>query len=54
MYFHPWLRKIPLEEEMTAHSRILARIIPWIEHHSPWGHKELDMTDCACKLENGI
>ena len=33
---HPWVRKIPwsrnpLEEEMAAHSRILAWRIPWTE-----------------------
>ena len=38
----------PLEEEMATHSSILA----WKIHgqrslagHSPWGHKELDMTE---------
>ena len=37
-----------LEEEMTAHSSILAWRIPWAEEpggYSPWGHKESDMTE---------
>ena len=29
--FNPWVREDPLEEEMAAHSRILAWKIPWIE-----------------------
>ena len=29
--FDFWVRKIPLEEEMTTHSRILSEKIPWIE-----------------------
>ena len=29
--FDPWVRKIPLEEEMAAHSSILAWRIPWTE-----------------------
>ena len=36
------------EEEMTTHSSILAREIPWTEEpgrlYSPQGRKELDMT----------
>ena len=43
----------PLEEEMATHSSVLAwRRIPWIEDGvaksmgcSPWGCKELDMTE---------
>ena len=33
-------------EEMATHSSILAWKIPWTEEPggSPWGHKELDMT----------
>jgi len=27
--FHPWLWKIPLEEEMATHSSILAWRVPW-------------------------
>ena len=37
-----------LEEEMTTHSSILAWKIPWTEEpvgYSPWGCKELDMTE---------
>ena len=41
--FDPWLRKIPLEDEMATHSRILAWRTPWTEEpdmlHRPWGHK---------------
>ena len=29
--FDPWVRKIPLEQEMAAHSSILAWRIPWTE-----------------------
>jgi len=29
--FNPWVRKIPLEEEMATHSSILAWKIPWTE-----------------------
>ena len=39
-------REDPLEEEMTAPSKILAWRIPWTEeHYGPWGCKELDMTE---------
>ena len=40
----------PLEEEMATHSGILALRIPWTEEpgrHSPWGHKESDMTEAT-------
>ena len=41
----------PLEKEMATHSSILAWKMPWTEEpsglHSPWGGKELDMTECA-------
>ena len=40
----------PLEEEMVTHSSILAWKIPWTEEpvgYSPWGPKELDMTERA-------
>ena len=39
----------PLEKEMATHSSILACEIPWTKEpggYSPWGHKELDMTEC--------
>ena len=29
--FNPWVRKIPLEEEMAIHSSIIAWRIPWTE-----------------------
>ena len=29
--FDPWVEKIPLEEEIVAHSSILAWKIPWIQ-----------------------
>ena len=28
--FSPWVRKIPLEEELSTHSNILAEEIPWV------------------------
>jgi len=31
MWFNPWVRKIPLEEETATHSSILAWRIPWME-----------------------
>ena len=38
----------PLEKEMATHSSILAWEIPWTEESdSPWGHKELDTTECT-------
>ena len=41
-----------LEKEMKTHFRILAWENPmdretW-QGYSPWGHKELDTTECAC------
>ena len=33
----------PLEKGKATHSSILAWRIPWTD--SPWGHKELDMTE---------
>ena len=38
----------PLEKGVATHSSILAWRIPWTEEPgglSPWGHKELDMTE---------
>ena len=46
--FSLWVGKIPLEEEMAAHSSILAWKIPWQRNlvgYSPWGFKETDMTE---------
>ena len=43
--FNPWVRKIPLEEEMATHFGILALKIPWTESlagYNSWGHKESD------------
>ena len=47
-----WVRSLgqedPLEKEMAIYSSILAWEIPWTEKpggYSPWGHKELDMTE---------
>ena len=38
-----------LEKEVATHSSTLAWKIPWTEEpaglYSPWGHKELDMTE---------
>ena len=38
-----------LEEDIAAHSRILAWRIPWTEEpcSRPQGHKELDMTEAT-------
>ena len=44
--FTPWVGKIPLEEEMTTHSSILAWRISWtgsLEGYSPEGHKKFNM-----------
>ena len=41
----------PLKNGMATHSSILAWRISWTEEpgrHSPWGHKESDMTEDAC------
>ena len=40
--------EVPLEESIATHSSTLAWRIPWTEESgglSPWGHKELDMTE---------
>ena len=43
-----WVRSLnkedTLEEEMAAHSSVLAWKIPRTEETGPWGRKELDMT----------
>ena len=44
-------RKDPLEQEMATHSSPLARESHGqrsLAGYSPWGCKELDMTECAC------
>ena len=42
-----WDREDPLEKRMATHSGILAWRIPQrsLSCYSPWGHKELDMTE---------
>ena len=49
--FDPWVRKIPLEEEMATPSSILAREVTQREEPgslaSPFGHKESDTTEHA-------
>ena len=49
-----WVRSLgredALEEGMATHSGLLAWRSPWIEElvgHSPWGHKESDMTEAG-------
>ena len=49
-----WARSLgqedPLEKEMATHSSILVWKIPWTEEpagYSPWGRKELDMTEAT-------
>ena len=41
----------PLEQELATHSSILAWKISWTEEpggsYSPWGRKELDMTEAT-------
>ena len=52
--FSPWVRKIPLEKEITTCSSILARIIPWAEESGglqPMGPKESDTTE---QLNNSL
>ena len=42
-----------LEEEMASHSSILTNV-PWTEEpgsHSPWGHKESDVTEHTCTFK---
>ena len=45
----------PLEEEMGTHPSMLTWEIPWTEElhrlYSPWGYKELDMTQ---RLNNNL
>ena len=36
--------EVPLEKGKATHSSILAWRTPWTVY-SPWGHKELDMTE---------
>ena len=46
--FHPWVRKIPLEEEMSANSIFLpgeSHKQRSLEGYSPWGRRELDLSE---------
>ena len=48
--FDPWVRKIPLEEEMATHSSILAwrsHKLRSLEDYSPQDHKESDITEAT-------
>ena len=48
--FDPWVRNIYPEEEMAAHSSILAWRIPWTEKpggRQPWGRTESDTTEAT-------
>ena len=52
-WVQPLGQEEPLEEGMTAHSRVLAWRIPWkrsLAGYSPWGHRELDTTACLHHL----
>ena len=49
-----WVRSLgqkePLEKGMATHSNILSWRIPWTEEtggYSPWGCKELEMTEAT-------
>jgi len=47
-WVQPLGQEEPLENGMATHSSILAWRISWTEEpgrHSPWGHKESDMTE---------
>ena len=48
--FNPWVRKIPLEKEMTTHSRILAWEIPWTEE--PGGLHSMGLQDSLTQDSN--
>ena len=44
----------PVKKRMAIHSSILAWEIPWKRNlvgYSPWGLKQLDMTEHACMCE---
>ena len=48
MQFRSLSREDPLKQEMATHSSVLAWRIPKTEElvgYSPWGHKELEMTE---------
>ena len=47
-------QEVPLEEEMTTHSSILAWKIPRTEElggFSPWGRRESDRTEATSHIE---
>ena len=47
-WVQPLGQEEPLENGMATHSSILAWRISWTEEpgrHSPWGHKESDLTE---------
>ena len=47
--FDPWVRKIPLEQEMATHSSIFTWKIPWTEAWQAPVHgvAESDTTECV-------
>ena len=51
--FDPWVRKIPWRREWQPTPVFLPGESPWTEEpgrlqlYSPWGHKELDTTECC-------
>ena len=47
---NPWVRKIPLEEEMAAHSSVLAWRIPWTEE--PGGAAVHGVSKCWTQLSD--
>ena len=47
------IERADIEKAMAPHSSTLAWKIPWMEKpggYSPWGRKELDMTERACTI----
>ena len=53
--FDPWVRKIPLEEEMATDCNILAREIPWTEEPGGLqskGRKESDSLSTHTRDDN--
>ena len=50
--FDPRVEKIPLEEEMTAHSSILAWEIPWTEESGGLGFMGSQESDTTERLKN--
>ena len=52
MAFNPWVRKIPLEEEMETHSSILAGKIPWTEESGQLQYIGLQRVRHDCVTNN--